>query len=60
MSASAAEALATANRAGLAGNLATAALQALFPPGNPPAAKPELEAHQRLSKLAQSAEPVIP
>jgi serine/threonine protein kinase len=60
MSATAAEALASAGRAGLAGNLATAALQALFPPGNPPAAKPELEAHQRLSKLAQSAEPVIP
>jgi serine/threonine protein kinase len=60
MSATAAEALASAGRAGLAGNLATAALQALFPPGNPPSAKPELEAHQRLSKLAQSAEPVTP
>ena len=60
MSASAAEALSAADRAGLAGNLATAALQALFPPGNPPAAKPELEAHERLSKLAQSAEPVTP
>ncbi len=60
MSATAAEALASAGRAGLAGNLATAALKALFPPGNPPSAKPELEAHQRLSKLAQSAEPVTP
>ncbi len=60
MSATAAEALASANQPGLAGNLATAALQALFPPDQPPSAKPELDAHLRLTKLAQSADPVTP
>ena len=60
MSAAAAEALAAADRASLAGNLATAVLQALFPPGNPPTDKLEIDAHQRLSTLAQSAEPVTP